>query len=92
MLATSAARPTKRDILIVSTTPVIREVLHDVFLTAGYEWLLAADGLVILDDHHDMGEPRARLVRRARPMGCTGTTRRPRWRRLARPLTSLAPR
>jgi DNA-binding response OmpR family regulator len=34
----------QRDVLIVSATPLIREVLHDVFLTAHYQCLLAADG------------------------------------------------
>jgi CheY-like chemotaxis protein len=34
----------QRDILIVSATPLIRELLHDVFLTAHYTCLLAADG------------------------------------------------
>jgi two-component system chemotaxis response regulator CheY len=34
----------QRDILIVSATPLIRELLHDVFLTAHYRCLLAADG------------------------------------------------
>ena len=34
----------QRDVLIVSATPLIREVFHDVFLTAGYQCLLAADG------------------------------------------------
>jgi DNA-binding response OmpR family regulator len=34
----------QRDILIVSATPLIRELLHEVFLTAHYRCLLAADG------------------------------------------------
>ena len=34
----------QRDVLIVSATPLIREVLHDVFLTAHYRCLLAGDG------------------------------------------------
>jgi CheY-like chemotaxis protein len=34
----------QRDILIVSATPLIREFLHEVFLTAHYRCLLAADG------------------------------------------------
>ncbi len=34
----------RRDVLIVSSTPLIREVFHDMLLTAGYECVLAADG------------------------------------------------
>jgi len=34
----------RRDVLIVSATPLIRELFHDVFLAAHYECLLAADG------------------------------------------------
>jgi len=36
--------PLHHDILIVSATPLIRELLHDVFLTAHYRCLLAGDG------------------------------------------------
>jgi len=34
----------QRDVLIVSNTPQIRQVFHDILLTAGYQCLLAADG------------------------------------------------
>ena len=34
----------RRDVLIVSATPLIRDALHEVFLTAHYQCLLAADG------------------------------------------------
>ena len=34
----------RRDVLIVSATPLIRELFHDVFIIAHYECLLAADG------------------------------------------------
>ena len=34
----------QRDVLIVSATPLIRDLLHEVFLTAHYRCLLAADG------------------------------------------------
>jgi DNA-binding response OmpR family regulator len=36
--------PLNRDVLIVSATPLIREVLHDVFLTEHYTCVLAGDG------------------------------------------------
>ena len=36
--------PLQRDVLVVSATPLIRDVLHEVFLTAHYQCLLAADG------------------------------------------------
>lgn len=34
----------QRDVLIVSATPLIRELFHDLLLAEGYECLLAADG------------------------------------------------
>ncbi len=34
----------QRDVLIVSNTPLIREVFHDMLVAVGYECLLAADG------------------------------------------------
>ena len=34
----------RRDVLIVSATPLIRELFYEVFITAHYECLLAADG------------------------------------------------
>src|SRR5262249_1260685 len=36
--------PVPRDVLIVSNTPRVREVFHDMLLAVGYECLLAADG------------------------------------------------
>ena len=33
-----------REVLIVSATPLIRDLLHDVFLTAQYQCVLAANG------------------------------------------------
>ncbi len=44
MKSREVAHPSQRDVLIVSTTPLIREVFHDIFLTAGYQCLLAATG------------------------------------------------
>jgi DNA-binding response OmpR family regulator len=48
-MARDVDRLLQRDVLIVSATPLIREVFHDVFLSAGYQCLLAADGSEAVD-------------------------------------------
>ena len=42
----------RRDVLIVSATPLIRDVLHEVFLTAHYQCLLAANGHKAIGKFH----------------------------------------
>jgi DNA-binding response OmpR family regulator len=44
MESTEVDYPPQRDVLIISTIPLIREVFCDIFVNAGYQCLLAANG------------------------------------------------